>query len=70
MDSTSAQPQVNLSLLRSNSFEISGSEIFKIIFCEGMNSSTGFFTVVEPGVYQLSFTGFFVALRGHMVSFF
>jgi hypothetical protein len=34
-----------------------------------MNSSTGFFTVVEPGVYQLSFTGFFVALRGHMVSF-
>jgi len=34
----------------------------------GMDANTGIFKVQEPGVYQITFTGFFVSLRGHMVS--
>jgi hypothetical protein len=33
----------------------------------GMDRTSGRFTVVQPGVYQLTFTAFFAALRGHMV---
>ena len=35
----------------------------------GMDSNTGIFLVKEAGVYQITFTGFFVSLRGHMVKF-
>jgi len=34
----------------------------------GMDTNTGIFKVKESGVYQITFTGFFVSLRGHMVS--
>merc|ERR1712106_486350 len=34
----------------------------------GMDPSSGIFTVQVPGVYQITFTGFFVSMRGHMVS--
>ena len=34
----------------------------------GMDPDTGTFTVQEPGVYQFTFTGFIVSLKGHMVS--
>jgi len=34
----------------------------------GMDANTGIFKVQESGVYQITFTGFFVSLRGHMVS--
>ena len=33
-----------------------------------MDANTGIFKVQEPGVYQITFTGFFVSLRGHMVA--
>ena len=32
-----------------------------------MDEKSGLFTVLVPGIYQLTFTGFFVAIRGHMV---
>ena len=32
-----------------------------------MSPSSGVFTVQEDGVYQFTFTGFIVALKGHMV---
>jgi len=34
----------------------------------GMDRKTGIFQVKEAGVYQITFTGFFVSLKGHMVS--
>ena len=34
----------------------------------GMDPASGVFKVQEPGVYQFTFTGFFVSLKGHMVS--
>ena len=33
-----------------------------------MDANTGIFKVQESGVYQITFTGFFVSLRGHMVN--
>ena len=38
------------------------------ILTPGMNAATGRFTAREDGVYQLTFTAMFVAIRGHMVS--
>jgi len=34
----------------------------------GMNAATGRFTAQQDGVYQLTFTALFVAIRGHMLS--
>ena len=33
----------------------------------GMDTATGVFTVTDPGVYQITFTGFFRSKNGHMV---
>ena len=35
----------------------------------GMDKDTGIFLVKESGVYQITFTGFFVSLKGHMVRY-
>ena len=34
-----------------------------------MDKNSGIFEVKESGVYQITFTGFFVSIRGHMVKF-
>jgi len=34
----------------------------------GMDVNTGIFTVAQPGIYQITFTGFFRSKNGHMLS--
>jgi len=34
----------------------------------GMDLNTGIFTVAQPGIYQITFTGFFRSKNGHMLS--